>query len=71
MGQRGQEHIRTHYGLGRVAERWEEIYREVLQRKGLPVNPGGVSLHRQSPAGPADPVSASVDGAAAGGQRNT
>lgn len=35
MGQRGRDHIRTHYGLGRVAERWEELYREVLARKGL------------------------------------
>jgi glycosyltransferase involved in cell wall biosynthesis len=35
MGDRGREHIRTHYGLGRVAERWEELYREVLARKGL------------------------------------
>ena len=34
MGQRGQEHIRRHYGLARVADRWEELYREVLARKG-------------------------------------
>jgi glycosyltransferase involved in cell wall biosynthesis len=34
MGLRGYEHIRAHYGLDRVAERWEEIYRAVLQRKG-------------------------------------
>jgi glycosyltransferase involved in cell wall biosynthesis len=37
MGQRGQEHIRRHYGLARVADRWEEIYREVQTRKGLRV----------------------------------
>lgn len=35
MGQRGHEHIRSHYGLGRLAGQWEEIYREVLMRKGL------------------------------------
>jgi glycosyltransferase involved in cell wall biosynthesis len=39
MGQRGREHIRTHYGLGRVAERWEDLYREVLSRKGLAFAP--------------------------------
>jgi hypothetical protein len=32
MGQRGHEHIRSHYGLVRVAERWEGIYRDVLRR---------------------------------------
>jgi len=35
MGERGREHIRTHYGLVRVADRWEELYREVLARKGV------------------------------------
>lgn len=35
MGQRGHEHVRSHYGLGRLAEQWEGIYREVLMRKGL------------------------------------
>jgi glycosyltransferase involved in cell wall biosynthesis len=44
MGERGHEHIRTHYGLSRVAERWEEIYREVLKRKGIAVNPGGLGF---------------------------
>jgi glycosyltransferase involved in cell wall biosynthesis len=34
MGQRGYEHIRAHYGLDRMAERWEEIYRMVLSRSG-------------------------------------
>jgi glycosyltransferase involved in cell wall biosynthesis len=38
MGRRGQEHIERHYGLERVAERWEEIYRDVLARKGSPVS---------------------------------
>jgi glycosyltransferase involved in cell wall biosynthesis len=35
MGERGREHVRTHYGLSRVVERWEGLYREVLARKGL------------------------------------
>jgi glycosyltransferase involved in cell wall biosynthesis len=34
MGERGREHVRTHHGLTRVVERWEELYREVLERKG-------------------------------------
>ena len=37
MGGRGREHIRTHYGVQRLADRWEELYREVLTRKGLAV----------------------------------
>jgi glycosyltransferase involved in cell wall biosynthesis len=35
MGERGREHVRTHYGLGPVVDRWEELYRDVLERKGL------------------------------------
>ena len=35
MGERGRNHIRTHYGVREVAERWEALYREVLARKGL------------------------------------
>jgi glycosyltransferase involved in cell wall biosynthesis len=35
MGERGREHVRTHYGLGRVVERWEDVYRQVSVRKGL------------------------------------
>jgi glycosyltransferase involved in cell wall biosynthesis len=35
MGDRGYEHVRSHYGLDRVATRWEEIYRAVLRRRGL------------------------------------
>jgi glycosyltransferase involved in cell wall biosynthesis len=37
MGERGREHVRLHYGLGRVVDRWEELYREVWARKGLAV----------------------------------
>jgi glycosyltransferase involved in cell wall biosynthesis len=33
MGDRGRQHIRANYGLSRVVERWEIIYREVLARK--------------------------------------
>ena len=39
MGERGREHIRAHYDLARVAERWEGLYREVLARKGLVLAP--------------------------------
>jgi glycosyltransferase involved in cell wall biosynthesis len=35
MGARGREHVRTNYGLQRVAEQWEGLYRELLARKGL------------------------------------
>lgn len=51
MGQRGYEHIRAHYGLARVAERWEEIYREVLRRKGgVAVGDGGAAALVEGPA---------------------
>ena len=39
MGERGHEHVRAHYGLSRVAERWERLYREALARKGLSLAP--------------------------------
>jgi glycosyltransferase involved in cell wall biosynthesis len=39
MGERGREHVRSHYGLSRVVERWEALYREVLARKGLTLAP--------------------------------
>jgi glycosyltransferase involved in cell wall biosynthesis len=39
MGERGREHVRTHHGLTRVVERWEELYREVLARKGILLQP--------------------------------
>jgi len=52
MGQRGQEHIERHYGLERVAERWEEIYRDVLARKGAPASAGRHGIERT--ARPAD-----------------
>jgi glycosyltransferase involved in cell wall biosynthesis len=34
MGARGQDHVRQHYGLARVVDRYEAAYREVLRRKG-------------------------------------
>jgi glycosyltransferase involved in cell wall biosynthesis len=37
MGELGREHVRTHYGLTRVVDRWEDLYREVLARRGAPV----------------------------------
>jgi glycosyltransferase involved in cell wall biosynthesis len=39
MGERGREHVRVHYGLGRVVERWEDLYRQVSARKGLNLAP--------------------------------
>jgi glycosyltransferase involved in cell wall biosynthesis len=35
LGAGGSEYIRTHYGLSRALERWEDLYREVLSRNGL------------------------------------
>jgi glycosyltransferase involved in cell wall biosynthesis len=36
MGERGREYVRSTYGLSRVVDRWEELYREVLARKAAP-----------------------------------
>ncbi len=35
LGQRGYEHVRTHYGVSQAVRRWEELYGEVLSRDGL------------------------------------
>jgi glycosyltransferase involved in cell wall biosynthesis len=35
MGERGREQVRARYGLSRVVERWEGVYREALARKGV------------------------------------
>jgi glycosyltransferase involved in cell wall biosynthesis len=59
MGERGREHIREHYDLARVAERWEGLYREVLARKGPPPAP-------ESAAGTTAPAATGT-----GGQRYT
>jgi len=34
MGERGRERVVSRYSLVRVVERWEALYREVLERKG-------------------------------------
>ncbi|MFL5448557.1 MAG: glycosyltransferase [Gemmatimonadales bacterium] len=39
MGENGREHVRVHYGLGRVVERWQDLYRQVSVRKGLNLAP--------------------------------
>jgi glycosyltransferase involved in cell wall biosynthesis len=39
MGERGREQVRNRYGLTRVVEQWEEVYREVLARKGVALAP--------------------------------
>jgi len=35
MGGKGRDHVRSHYGLERTVERWQEVYRDVLTRRGL------------------------------------
>jgi glycosyltransferase involved in cell wall biosynthesis len=39
MGEAGREHVRSHYGLGKMVEQWEDLYRGVLARKGLALAP--------------------------------
>jgi glycosyltransferase involved in cell wall biosynthesis len=35
MGERAREHVRIHYGLSRIVDQWEELYREALAQKGV------------------------------------
>jgi glycosyltransferase involved in cell wall biosynthesis len=35
LGQHGREHIETNYSLPRIADVWEELYHELLERKGI------------------------------------
>jgi glycosyltransferase involved in cell wall biosynthesis len=63
MGARGRERIRSQYSLSRTVERWEEVYREVLSRKGPDPRP---AESRRI----AEPLSTGVvSGEASGGQR--
>jgi glycosyltransferase involved in cell wall biosynthesis len=39
MGALAREHVRTEYGLVRVAEQWESLYSQVLTRKGFVLAP--------------------------------
>jgi glycosyltransferase involved in cell wall biosynthesis len=59
MGERGHEHVRANYGLSRVAERWEGVYREAMAKNGLPVDS----------AGPTRAAADSGRGVVAGGHR--
>jgi glycosyltransferase involved in cell wall biosynthesis len=35
LGERGREHIRNRYGLTRVVEQWEDVYRTAMARRGI------------------------------------
>jgi glycosyltransferase involved in cell wall biosynthesis len=62
MGARGRELVRSRYSLNRTVEQWEEVYREVLSRKGLDLRPAA--------SRPTAEVAAAVtSGEASGGQR--
>jgi len=39
LGARGRDLVRTRYALTKVADRWEELYREVSTRKGITLQP--------------------------------
>ena len=51
MGMRGGEHVRARYGLERVVQSWEELYREVLGQKGVAVVPSGARDLPEPPGG--------------------
>lgn len=40
MGEGGRRHIEANYSLHRMVERWEELYRELLARKGIRIDTG-------------------------------
>jgi glycosyltransferase involved in cell wall biosynthesis len=63
MGARGRELIRSRFSLSQTVEQWEEVYRDVLSRKGLDAGPGGSRRL-------AEPLSTGViSGDGSGGQR--
>jgi glycosyltransferase involved in cell wall biosynthesis len=64
MGERGREQVRSHYGLSRVVERWEAVYREVLARKGL-----ALALSPSSRSQPEGAGSGAAGASRDGGQR--
>jgi glycosyltransferase involved in cell wall biosynthesis len=51
MGERGRERVRTHYGLTRVAERWESLYDVALARRGVVIARGATA---RAPAQPGE-----------------
>jgi glycosyltransferase involved in cell wall biosynthesis len=57
MGARGREHVRLRYGLARVVEQWEEVYRAALARRGITP----VSSMSLSPAGGDRPWDGAAD----------
>jgi glycosyltransferase involved in cell wall biosynthesis len=61
MGQRGREHIRRRYGLARVVEQWEEVYREASARRGVSLPP--------SRPNPPPPVANLAEAGGGGGRR--
>jgi glycosyltransferase involved in cell wall biosynthesis len=59
MGERGRERVRSRYGLARVADRWEALYREMLARKGAPA---GTRAQSPSAAGQPDDIESATGG---------
>jgi glycosyltransferase involved in cell wall biosynthesis len=59
MGERGRERVRSRYGLARVADRWEALYREMLARKGAPA---GTRAESPSVADQPDDVESATGG---------
>jgi glycosyltransferase involved in cell wall biosynthesis len=39
MGEHGRENVRAHHSLARMVDQWEDLYREVLARKGQALAP--------------------------------
>jgi glycosyltransferase involved in cell wall biosynthesis len=48
MGERGREHVRDHYGLSRMVDRWEAVYLELLARKGLAPASSALRISQQA-----------------------
>jgi glycosyltransferase involved in cell wall biosynthesis len=41
LGERGREHVENRYALPRIIDLWEEMYRDLLARKDVPVTSNG------------------------------
>lgn len=62
MGERGREHVRIRYGLSRMVGEWEDVYREVLERKGFALAPRAIAVNYLAEAEPTNQRSAGRTG---------
>jgi glycosyltransferase involved in cell wall biosynthesis len=55
MGQHGRQHIAANYGMRSMAQRWIELFEELLKRKGIAVSDAGAVAAVPQPTRVAEP----------------